>query len=161
MSLHRKRITQCSLVLLLALLLALIQGRPVDQAAAQEPPQASTLSALPPLLGPAAEPQARPAAVTNCTATGCPAAPAGRPHCIEETNFCVYYNSSDNTEAEAQTVADLTEDHWDRYVTDFGFSAPAFTRVSLIDTTGCNVRCDQHPDGALFEISQCFGASTL
>ena len=113
--------------------------RPAIRPQPRSPLKAPALAAaLPPLLGPEAEPDARPAAVTNCTATGCPGAPAGLPHCIEETNFCVYYNSSDNTEAQAQTVADLTEDHWDRYVTDFGFSAPAFIRVSLLDNAACN-----------------------
>jgi hypothetical protein len=98
---------------------------------------------------------AEPNAPVNCSATACPAIDTSGymddlgfipslPQCIERTNFCVYYNSSADTETQANTVADHIEDYWDRYTTDFGFLSPLILapdtkmQVHLLDVAGCN-----------------------
>ncbi|MBX3012702.1 MAG: VWA domain-containing protein [Caldilineaceae bacterium] len=71
----------------------------------------------------------------------CPAAPASLPDVIERATFCVYYNDADTTDAQATTIADHTQSYWDRYVTDFGFQAPAFTgklEVQIVNSASCN-----------------------
>lgn len=71
----------------------------------------------------------------------CPAAPAGLPDVIERATFCVYYNDADTTDAQATTIADHTQSYWDRYTTDFGFRAPAFSgklEVQIVDDASCN-----------------------
>ena len=62
---------------------------------------------------------------------------------LERTRFCVYYNSSLTTLAQATTVADQVDDYWDRYVA-LGFSAPLSNfggetkmRVQIV-AGGCN-----------------------
>jgi hypothetical protein len=71
----------------------------------------------------------------------CPASPSGLPDVIERTNFCVYYDDGNVTDGQADDVADFTQLYWDRYVTDFGFRAPAFTNKLVIEIqndTSCN-----------------------
>jgi hypothetical protein len=87
----------------------------------------------------------------------CPAAPAGLPNSIDRPNFCVFY-SNNNTAEEATDVADYVQEYWDRYVTDFGFSAPLATGklgVHLLDIPGdCN-GCGNCVDNAMTVYSGC------
>ncbi len=53
----------------------------------------------------------------------CPSNPTGLPDTIERTDFCVFYDDSDTTDAQATQVADLTQSYWDRYVA-LGFLEP-------------------------------------
>lgn len=83
---------------------------------------------------------AAPRSVENAP-LACPAAPASLPTVIERATFCVYYNTANTTAAQATTVADHTQSYWDRYTTDFGFRAPAFTgklEVQIVNSADCN-----------------------
>jgi hypothetical protein len=62
----------------------------------------------------------------------CPANPAGLPNVLEPPGeqFCVFYDSADNTLAQAQAVADFSADYWDRYPA-LGFLAPLVSGVKL------------------------------
>ena len=72
---------------------------------------------------------ARPAAPNAC-----PASATGLPDVVERANFCVYYNDSNITDAQADQIADFTQAYWDRYVTALGFQTPLFTgKLSYID----------------------------
>lgn len=70
----------------------------------------------------------------------CPAGPSGLPNLVDRTNFCVRYNQTNTTLAQATTVADLTEQYWNRYVTDFGFRTPLFTDKLVVEirNAACN-----------------------
>ncbi len=71
----------------------------------------------------------------------CPSSPSGLPDVIERATFCVYYDDSDTTDAEATAVADHTQAYWDRYTTGLGFRQPLFTNklvVEILDNAGCN-----------------------
>ena len=84
---------------------------------------------------------AAPAQVAVSAPLACPGAPGSLPDVIERTNFCVYYNDADTTDAQATTIADHTQLYWDRYVTDFGFRQPAFAgklEVQIVDAADCN-----------------------
>ncbi len=79
---------------------------------------------------------ARPAAPNAC-----PASATGLPDVVERANFCVYYNDSNITDAQADDVADFTQAYWDRYVTALGFQTPLFTGklvVEVRDAASCN-----------------------
>ena len=75
----------------------------------------------------------------------CPASPSGLPDLEERTDFCVYYDDSIITDAQAEDIADFTQAYWDRYVTGMGFLAPAFTGKLVVEvqddppaSPGCN-----------------------
>ena len=79
---------------------------------------------------------ARPAAPNAC-----PASATGLPDVVERANFCVYYNDSNITDAQADDIADFTQAYWDRYVTGLGFQTPLFTGklvVEVRDAVSCN-----------------------
>ncbi|NJN68609.1 MAG: PKD domain-containing protein [Chloroflexaceae bacterium] len=74
-------------------------------------------------------------------APDCPAAPAGLPDIVERDEFCVYYDDTNLTEAQAEQAADDIQAHWDRYTDDFGFRTPLYTdklEVRLTNDAGCN-----------------------
>src|SRR5512143_3978510 len=50
---------------------------------------------------------------------------------IDRSRFCVYYDSGTTTNAQATSLADMVDDYWDRYQTDFGFIAPLTTGTKL------------------------------
>ncbi len=92
-------------------------------------------AAIPP-VAPAIAPSTRPVAQVAC-----PAGSSGLPDMIDRTDFCVRYDDSDTTDAQATQVADFTQQYWDRYVTDFGFRTPLFTGklvVEVRDNASCN-----------------------
>ncbi|CAN5843149.1 hypothetical protein BH10CHL1_BH10CHL1_01780 [soil metagenome] len=71
----------------------------------------------------------------------CPASPASLPNVIERTDFCVYFNTANTTNAQATTIADHTQTYWDRYVNDFGFRVPNHTgklEVQIVNAADCN-----------------------
>lgn len=87
-------------------------------------------------LGSAAAPGASAAASAELAAPAatlaCPSNPAGLPDVLEPPGeqFCVFYDSADNTLAQAQAVADSSADYWDRYPA-LGFQAPLVSGVKL------------------------------
>ncbi len=71
----------------------------------------------------------------------CPASASGLPDVVERANFCVYYDDSNITDAQADDIADFTQAYWDRYVTGLGFQTPLFTGklvVEVRDAASCN-----------------------
>ncbi|MCX6045412.1 MAG: VWA domain-containing protein [Chloroflexi bacterium] len=84
---------------------------------------------------------AAPTAAMPQAPNACPASPASLPSVIERTDFCVYFNTANTTNAQATTVADHTQAYWDRYVTDFGFRVPNHTsklEVQIVNAADCN-----------------------
>ncbi|MEZ4865757.1 MAG: VWA domain-containing protein [Caldilineaceae bacterium] len=78
------------------------------------------------------------------TQAACPAGPSGLPNLVDRTNFCVRYNQANTTLAQATQVADLTEQYWARYVTDFGFRTPLFTNKLVVEIR--NATCNGGTD---------------
>lgn len=75
----------------------------------------------------------------------CPAGPSSFPNLVDRTNFCVRYNQANTTLAQATTVADLTEQYWNRYVTDFGFRTPLFIGKLVVEVRN-NAACNGATD---------------
>lgn len=71
-------------------------------------------------------------AEAECPAETCSGSPTD---VIERDTFCVYYNQGDASDyssgilslEDATAVADMVQEYWDRYVTDFGFAEPLYT----------------------------------
>ena len=96
------------------------------------------------LAAPAAAPAAAPV-LAPLQQAACPAGPSALPQMVDRTNFCVRYNQANTTLAQATTVADLTQQYWDRYTADFGFRAPLFTDklvVEIRNNAACNGATD-------------------
>ncbi|MEM9776523.1 MAG: choice-of-anchor X domain-containing protein, partial [Chloroflexota bacterium] len=72
----------------------------------------------------------------------CPANPSGYPDEIDRANFCVFYDDADTTDAQAEEVADIVQDYWDRYAA-LGFLPPLINSgtkldIRIVDNAGCN-----------------------
>ncbi|MFN8446503.1 MAG: VWA domain-containing protein [Caldilineaceae bacterium] len=88
-----------------------------------------------------AAPTAAPQAAQPQETNACPASPSGLPNSIERTDFCVFYDQGQVTQAQATTVADHVQNYWNRYVNDFGFQVPMHSgklEVEILNNSGCN-----------------------
>ena len=99
---------------------------------------AMILSIVPPRFVHAATPASGQQTSANAP-NACPVAPATLPNVIERTDFCVYFDNS-TTNAQATTVADQTQQYWDRYVA-LNFREPLILSGKLevrIQNDSCN-----------------------
>ena len=132
MAISLKRQYALSLLVVLLILVAVVQpsvGSPAVNAS-QEGTSPSAPDEAQPASSPAGQPApgeaASPGDVTAevlCTTTGCPAAPSGLDWCVEETDFCVYYDTDSISETQAEWAADIVQMYWDRFVL-LGFDEP-------------------------------------
>lgn len=88
---------------------------------------------------------------------------------IERADFCVYYQEDvtsdyDNgilSPADATLAADIIQDYWDRYVTDFGFLTPAYVGKLeiLLEAGGDPLDCNGATGAGinyLYAFTQCY-----
>ena len=88
----------------------------------------------------------------------CPAGPSGLPDFIDRAEFCVRYNDANTTDAQATTVADLTQQYWDRYDDELGFRTPLFSGKLVVEVRN-NAACNGATDAGvnwMFVNNGCF-----
>lgn len=91
--------------------------------------------------------QAAPASAPPAQAA-CPTGPSSFPDMVDRTEFCVRYDDTDTTAAQATTVADLTQLYWDRYVDELGFRTPLYTDKLVVEVRN-NASCNGATDAGI------------